>query len=106
MHNCLQITNTGIQCKFLNDLFGYIDEGHLLEDLSKYHEGNLLTAYILYIDHAVKVTHFTTFELDLAQLPEYKIGTTVTAEVSCLILKFFIFINRLYFKEGRELSKI
>ncbi|CAH1110436.1 unnamed protein product [Psylliodes chrysocephalus] len=76
-----KITNTGIQCKFLNDLFGYIDEGHLLEDLSKYHEGNLLTAYILYIDHAVKVTHFTTFELDLAQLPEYKIGTTVTAEV-------------------------
>ncbi|CAH1104644.1 unnamed protein product [Psylliodes chrysocephalus] len=76
-----KITNTGIQCKFLNDLFGYIDEGHLLKDLSKYQEGNLLTAYILYIDHAVKVTYFTTFELDLAQLPEYKIGTTVTAEV-------------------------
>ncbi|CAG9854962.1 unnamed protein product [Phyllotreta striolata] len=76
-----KITASGLQCKFLDNFFGYIDEGFLMKDLSKYQEGNILNAHVLYVDHAVKITYFTTFDIDVIHAPDYNIGEVVKAEV-------------------------
>ncbi|XP_056630558.1 protein RRP5 homolog [Diorhabda sublineata] len=77
-----EVTNNGVQGKFLNNFFGHIDEGHLNKNIFKYQEGNLITANVLYIDHTIKVTYLTTYDLDLVPEPEYKIGEIKMAEVT------------------------
>ncbi|XP_028139562.1 protein RRP5 homolog [Diabrotica virgifera virgifera] len=75
------VRHTGLYGKFLNDFFAYIDEGQLEKSLSKYKEGNLLTAYVLYTNHVTKITYLTMFDMDKVPAPKYTEGDILVGEV-------------------------
>ncbi|KAG5876543.1 hypothetical protein JTB14_010314 [Gonioctena quinquepunctata] len=79
-----KVTSNGIQGKFLNDYFGFIEENQLSGPLKKfedYQEGKLLTTYVMYVDQPTKVTHLTMRNLDTVTPSETKIGDIVSAKV-------------------------
>ncbi|XP_072376848.1 rRNA biogenesis protein RRP5-like [Diabrotica undecimpunctata] len=75
------VKHTGLYGKFLNNFFAYIDECQLEKSVSKYEEGNLLTAYVLYTDHITKITYLTMFDMEKVPAPKYKQGDILVGEV-------------------------
>ncbi|KAJ8954403.1 hypothetical protein NQ318_011077 [Aromia moschata] len=77
-----KVLPAGIQGKFINDYFGYVDESHLHSVKSKdCKEGKVIKAVVLYVEPATKVTHLTLH--DLGDVPDlsHNIGDTASAEV-------------------------
>ncbi|CAH1982414.1 unnamed protein product [Acanthoscelides obtectus] len=80
-----KVTNRGLQCKFLEDYFGYVHETQL-SSLKKspiyYPEGKVVTGYVLYVEPALKVTHLTMRSMESVREPKHAIGEILTVEVS------------------------
>ncbi|CAG9825023.1 unnamed protein product [Phaedon cochleariae] len=79
-----KITANGIEGKFLNDYFGFIDESQLKtpsKNLENYQEGKLITAFVMYVDHPTKVTHLTMRNMDIVPTPSHKNGEIISGEV-------------------------
>ncbi|KAJ8920750.1 hypothetical protein NQ315_004890 [Exocentrus adspersus] len=79
-----KVTSNGIQGKFLNDYFAYVDHTQLrspLDELDVYSEGNLLKAVVLYIEPSTKITHFTLRDVDPVPAPQHKVGDVLSAKV-------------------------
>ncbi|CAH0557024.1 unnamed protein product [Brassicogethes aeneus] len=79
-----KIISSGIQGKFLDDYFGYVNENFLkkpLQKLQDYNEGKLLKAFVLYVEPATKITHLTLRTSDAYSTAVYKSGDIVQAEV-------------------------
>lgn len=83
-----KITANGIHGKFLNNYFGHIDFTQLVkssDDFKQYKEGHLVTAFVLYLEQATKVTHLSLNNLDPVPPPNLNIGDILKAEVTCFI---------------------
>nr|CAH7737777.1 unnamed protein product [Callosobruchus chinensis] len=80
-----KVDSKGLQCKFLQDYFGYID-GTQLDSTKKspidYPEGKLVTGYVLYVDPALKVTYLTMRTTESVPDSKYAVGEVLTIEVS------------------------
>ncbi|VEN41077.1 unnamed protein product [Callosobruchus maculatus] len=80
-----KVNSKGLQCKFLEDYFGYIDETQL-DSMKKtpidYHEGKLVTGYVLYVEPTLKVTYLTMRNTESVPDPKYAVGEVLTIEVS------------------------
>nr|CAI5822540.1 unnamed protein product [Callosobruchus analis] len=80
-----KVYSKGLQCKFLEDYFGYIDETQL-DSMKKtpidYPEGKLVTGYVLYVEPALKVTYLTMRNTEDVPDPKYTVGEVLTIQVS------------------------